>query len=454
MVAKKRSCLSIAGLDPSGGAGILVDAMVFQSLGFHAACVASSLTVQDTERVSAIVGVGTDLVKQQLEVVARDLEIAAVKTGALWSKENVRAVAEFLQRLSEKPCVVDPVLKAKRGEKLFEDEAVDELVGKLLPLASIATPNVNEASELTKIEIRAEGDVEDALLRLKELGVKVPLLKGWVRDGKVVDAVLYEGRVHFLSGEPLSEARGSGCVFSAALTAHLAMGLDPLRAVIEARKLTRKAIKRSNKVGSGFNVVDPAIRLRYEEARLRALEDVKRGVKELEAHPELSILMPEVRMNLVAIPEGAEEASEAVGIEGRITLVNGKLRASGPPWFGASSHLARLLVEVHKHLPEVKAALNIKYSPRVVEACRGLGLKLAKFRREEEPPEVREVEGASMRWAVEQVLRELREGVDAIYDDGGVGREAMVRLLGRSVDEVLGKAVKIASALSKRAEST
>lgn len=447
MTAKKRTCLSIAGLDPSGGAGILVDAVVFQSLGFHAACIAASLTVQNTRSVSAVVGVGADLVRRQLESVAEDLEVAAVKTGALWSRENVEVVAEFLRRLRGRPCVVDPVLRAKGGEGLFEEGAVRKLVDELLPLASSATPNVEEAQVLTNVEVRDERDVEEALFRLKELGVEVPLVKGWLRNGRAVDAVLYEGQVHFLSAEAVGEARGSGCVFSAALAAYLAMGLEPLKAVAEARKLTRKAIRYSIKAGSGFNIASPVVQLRYAEAKLKALEDVRRGVSELEAHPELSILMPEVRMNLVAIPEGAEEASEAVGVEGRVTLVGGRLRASGPPWFGASSHLARLLVALHKYLPSVRAVLNIKYSPEVVEACRSLGLKLVRLKREEEPPEVRGVEGASMEWAARQVLKRLEEGVDAIYDEGGVGKEAMVRLLGRSVDEVLDKAVKIASRL-------
>ncbi|MEM4700161.1 MAG: bifunctional hydroxymethylpyrimidine kinase/phosphomethylpyrimidine kinase [Candidatus Nezhaarchaeales archaeon] len=450
MDARRRACLSIAGLDPSGGAGVLVDAMVFQSLGFHAACVAASLTVQNTRSVSAVVGVDADLVRRQLESVAEDLEVAAVKTGALWSKENVEVVAEFLKKLPERPCVVDPVLRAKGGERLFEEGAVRKLVDELLPLASSATPNVDEAQALTGVEVRSEEDVEEALLRLKELGVKVPLVKGWLKNGEVIDAILYGGRVHFLGAEAIGEARGSGCVFSAALAAYLAMGLDPLKAVAEARKLARRAIKCSVKAGFGFNVVNPIVQLQYAEARLKTLEDVRRGVSELEARPELSILMPEVRMNLVAIPEGAEEANEAVGVEGRVTLVGGRLRASGPPWFGASSHLARLLVALHKRLPSVRAALNIKYSPEVVEVCRGLGLKLVRLRREEEPPEVGGVEGASMEWVAKRALEGLEGGVDAIYDEGGVGKEAMVRLLGQSVDEVLEKAVRIASKLLER----
>lgn len=451
MANERRTCLSIAGLDPSGGAGVLVDAAVFQSLGFHAACVAASLTVQNTRKVSAVVGVSAGLVRQQLEALAEDLNIAAVKTGALWSRENVEAVAEFLRRrVQGRPCVVDPVLRAKGGERLFEEEAVSKLIDELLPLASAATPNVEEAEELTKVKVRSEEDVEEALLRLRDVGVEVPLVKGWVRGREVVDAVLYEGRVHFFRAEPIGEARGSGCVFSAALAAYLAKGLSPVEAVAEARRLARRAIRSSLKVGSGFSVVDPASELRYAEARLRALEEVRRGVSKLEAHPELSTLMPEVRMNLVVLPEGAEEASEAVGVEGRVTLVGGRLRASGPPWFGASSHLARLLAALRKRLPSVRAALNIKYSPEVVEACRGLGLRLVGFRREEEPPEVREVEGASMEWAVEQALKGVEGGwVDAIYDEGGLGKEAMVRLLGKCADEVVERAIEIANRLPR-----
>jgi len=445
----KRSCLSIAGLDPSGGAGVLVDAAVFRSLGFHPACIVAALTVQDTAKVSAVVGVDSNFIRLQADAIVKDLDVAAVKVGVLWSRENVRMAAELLQRLEEAPRVVDPVLKAKGGERLLEEGGVDELISKLLPAASLATPNVEEAEELTGVRVKEKADVEKALHELKRMGVEIPVVKGLVRDGRVVDAVLYDGETHFLEARAVGEVRGSGCVFSAALTAYLARGLDPLSAVREARGFAHMAMSRGVKVGLGFKVVDPLAHLSYADAKLKALEEVKTGLRMLEAHPELTRLMPEVRMNLVVAPEGAEEPSDVVGVEGRVTVVDGRLRASGPPWFGASSHLARLLLEVRKLFPELRAALNVKYSSEVVEACRALGLKLAKFSRVEEPPEVREVEGMSLRWGVEQALKEVGESVDAIYDEGGVGKEAMVRLLGRSAEEVVEKAVRIAEQLGK-----
>lgn len=449
MAKTRRSCLSIAGLDPSGGAGVLVDASVFRSLGFHPACVVAALTVQNTVEVSVVEAVDSSLLRRQVSAVVKDLDVAAVKVGALWSRENVEAVAELLQELVKVPRVVDPVLKAKKGERLLEEGAVDGLVRKLLPSADLATPNVEEAEEITGVKIRDRADMEEALQRLRKIGVRVPVVKGLVEDGKVVDATLYQGKVYFMDAEQLGEVRGSGCVFSAALAAYLAKGLKPLDAIREARRFAHEAMRRSVEVGSGFKVADPLAQLSYAEDKLRALSEARAGVRLLESRPELAELMPEVRMNLVVAPEGAAEPSDVVGVEGRITVVNGRLRASGPPWFGASSHLARLLLEARRYFPELRAALNIKHSREVLEACRALRLKLAKFSREEEPLEVREVEGASLKWGVDRALRDASKPVDAIYDEGGVGKEAMIRLLGKSVEEVVEKAVKIAEQLRK-----
>jgi hydroxymethylpyrimidine kinase/phosphomethylpyrimidine kinase len=260
-MSRHRSCLTIAGLDPSGGAGVLVDVAVFRALGFHPACVVAALTVQDTSRVEKVVGVDPGLVKSQAEAIFKDLDVAAVKVGALWSRENVGAVAELLQAHLDIPRVVDPVMKAKGGEGLLEEEAAAELISKLLPLATSATPNVEEASKLTGLEVKSAGDVEEALRSLRRIGVEVPVIKGWVRGGKVVDAVLFEGRVLFLEGVGVGEVKGSGCAFSSALAAYLARGLKPLEAVCEARRFTLEAMRAGLKVGGGFRVVNPAAQL-------------------------------------------------------------------------------------------------------------------------------------------------------------------------------------------------
>ena len=428
---------------------MLVDAEAFRALGFHPACVVAAITVQDTERVWRVMGVDPGLMKEQAEAVFKDLDVAAVKVGVLWSRENVEATAKLLQSRLDLPRVVDPVLRAKRGERLIEEEALDTLIKKLLPVASVATPNAEEASELTGVEVRSEEGVEEALRALNKMGVEAPVVKGWVRSGVAVDAVLLKGRVHFLEAEALGEVRGSGCAFSAALAAYLARGLSVLDALREARRFTRKVLRAAPRVGGGFPVADPATWLSLAEEKLRTLEEARRGVSLLEKHPELAQLMPEVRMNLAVAPMSAEEPGDVVGVEGRITVVGGSLRASGHPWFGASSHLARLLLAVRRRLPAIKAALNIKYSPEVLEACRRAGLKLARFDRREEPREVKEVEGASMEWGVERALRSVEGEVDAIYDEGAEGKEAMIRLLGRDVEEVVEKAVKVVEQLGK-----
>ncbi|PCN50603.1 bifunctional hydroxymethylpyrimidine kinase/phosphomethylpyrimidine kinase [Candidatus Geothermarchaeota archaeon ex4572_27] len=443
-----RSCLSIAGLDPSGGAGVLADAKTFQALGFHPACVVAAVTFQDTVRVRGVVALPSSYVVEQLRAVLEDLDVAAVKVGVLYSAENIAAVASELKARRAKHVVVDPVLRAKGGERLIEGGGVERLVDELLPLAEVATPNAEEAEELTGVKV-GSGGVAEALERLRGMGVEVPVVKGVRVEGVVRDYVLYRGEVHHFERRPIGEARGGGCVFSSAIAALLAMGLDHLEAVRKAGDVAARSIERSLKVGRGYRASNPLADLQRDALRLRALEELKEALRTIEGSEELAALMPEVRMNVaVAIP-GASELDDVCAVDGRITCVDGRLRTSGCPWYGASSHLARLLLEVMRRFPEVRAAMNVRYGRDVLEACRRLGLRGASFDRSREPPEVGGREGMTMSWGVREALKGAIEPPDVIYDEGGWGKEAMVRVLGRSAREVVEKAKLIARELRR-----
>lgn len=417
------------------------------ALGFHPACVISAITYQDTKNVKGVYPLPPLCVKSQAEALFSDLKVVAVKVGMLWSKDNVEAVAELLDKHREAPLVVDPVVEAKEGEPLIEKEGIKVLTDKLLPLATVVTPNVKEAETLTGVKVRSEEDLKAALENLKELGVKNPVIKGWRRGEKVIDLLLHEGNIYMFKREAVEDVRGSGCTFSSAIAALLAKGYPLPEAVEEAGWFTWRAIRSSGPVGLGFKVIEPLKEIEKASAKLEALYEVRKGLRVLEESPELVKLIPEVRMNLVVGIPGAKEIDDVCGVEGRVTEVAGKPRAAGCPSFGASSHLARLVIEVMKHKPHLRAALNVKYSPETLEACRRLGFKLACFDRRMEPENVQSIEGRSLTWGVQEALKNFEGDPDAIYDEGGVGKEPMIRLLGRSALEVVKKARKIASEL-------
>ncbi|RLF15431.1 MAG: bifunctional hydroxymethylpyrimidine kinase/phosphomethylpyrimidine kinase [Thermoprotei archaeon] len=444
---KKPSCLSIAGLDPSGGAGVIADAKTFIALGFHAACIVAALTFQNTRLVKGVIPIPSAHLTQQIEAVLEDLHVVGVKVGVLYSAENIEAVSEVLSKKKVGPLVVDPVIKAKRGERLIEDEGVERLRRRLLPLADVATPNVEEAEELVGFKLTDGDKVAEALRCMRRMGVKTPVIKGWRRGCLVEDLVLHEDRIYRFERPRHTEARGGGCVFSAAVASFMAKGLDAVEAVREAGEFTRRSIEAAIEVGGGFKVTNPLVELQRAKLRLEALDDLRRALRIMEDSPELALLMPEVRMNLaVAIP-GAEGVHDVCAVEGRITEVAGKLRAVGCPSFGASSHMARLLLEVIKRYPQLKAALNVKFSPKHLEACKRLGFRLARFERAKEPEEVRVEEGRSLVWGVQEALKTCLEPPDAIYDEGGWGKEAMIRLLGESAVDVVNKARRLAATI-------
>jgi hydroxymethylpyrimidine/phosphomethylpyrimidine kinase len=249
--------LTIAGSDPSGGAGLQADLKTFHQHGVYGASVVTLLTVQNTQTVSAIKILESDFVVAQLDAVLADIPPLAAKTGALGNVANIEAVAQRAATFSF-PLVVDPVMISKHGQPLIEDDAVNVLVGKLLPAAFLVTPNLFEASKLASIQITDLRAMEQAALIIAESGVKHVLVKGGHFDGNAVDVLLSNGEMHRLSAKRTEtrHTHGTGCVLSAAITARLASGADVVTAVTEAKRFITAAIRTSPGLGGGSGPVN------------------------------------------------------------------------------------------------------------------------------------------------------------------------------------------------------
>lgn len=168
---------------------------------------------------------------------------------------------------------------------------------------------------------------------------------------------------------------------------------------------------------------------------------VHRGLLILQAAEHMAELIPEVRSNLVMARENAEKVEDVAGVPGRITTVRGRVKSYTCPDWGASSHMARLVLGVMKHDPLRRSAINLRYDPAIVEICEKLGLKVSFYRREDEPREQRSEEGKTVSWGVEQAIKRLGEVPDAIYHTGDVGKEPIIALVGRDPVEVADMAV-------------
>ena len=237
--------LTIAGSDPSGGAGIQADLRTFAAFGVHGASVVTALTAQDTRRVRAIAEVTPAFVAQQLDAVLDDFEVRAAKTGMLHRAPVIDVVVARLHTRPLPHLVVDPVMVATSGDPLLEPEGIAALRERLLPLATLVTPNLHEAEVLTGRAVTTVAEMREAARALVALGARAALVKGGHLAGDAVD-VLYDGRAFRELGAPRREGRrlhGTGCVLSAAITAGLARGSDLAEAVAEAKRFVTLAIE-------------------------------------------------------------------------------------------------------------------------------------------------------------------------------------------------------------------
>ncbi|MDN4073856.1 bifunctional hydroxymethylpyrimidine kinase/phosphomethylpyrimidine kinase [Fictibacillus terranigra] len=247
--------LTIAGSDSGGGAGIQADLKTFQELGAYGMSVITAITAQNTLGVQGIHPVPVEMVMKQLKSIEDDLRPEALKTGMLFSAEIIEAVAAHLRKHGWKNVVVDPVMIAKGGADLLQEDAVEALKKHLIPLATILTPNIPEAERLTGKSICSRKGREDAAKLLHELGARMIVIKGGhlTLDKAPVD-LFYDGEhMHELQGRRVDtpQTHGTGCTFAAAIAAELALGKTPLHAVHTAKTFIQEAISHPLHIGSG-----------------------------------------------------------------------------------------------------------------------------------------------------------------------------------------------------------
>ncbi len=252
-----QAALTIAGSDPSGGAGIQADLKTFHQFGLYGEAVITLLTVQNTRRSGQVTVLSAGLVVDQLEAVLEDIPPAAAKTGALGSAAIVSAIAR-LATTFRFPLVVDPVMLGKQGQPLLDAPALLVLRDELLPRAAVVTPNIPEAEALAEIPIRGPEDMLRAAERIRAMGVQAVLVKGGHREGPATDLLLTaEGWREFSAPRvPARHTHGTGCTYSAAIAAGLASGLLLPLAVARAKRYIHEALSTAPGLGHGCGPVN------------------------------------------------------------------------------------------------------------------------------------------------------------------------------------------------------
>ena len=246
--------LTIAGSDSGGGAGIQADLKTFARFGVYGTSVITAVTAQNTRAVSAVEALSPGIVAAQIAAVVDDFRVAALKTGMLANAAIIGAVSRVLRVSRVGPLVVDPVMVAKSDDRLLDADALDALTRDLLPLAAVVTPNLPEAEVLAGIPVRTLDDQREAARRIVALGARAVVVKGGHAQSSEIVDVLFDGQAFTeFRGErvPGTSTHGTGCTFSAAIAAQLALGRGIQEAIPLAQAYVAKAIRNAPGLGGG-----------------------------------------------------------------------------------------------------------------------------------------------------------------------------------------------------------
>ncbi len=441
-----KKVLTIAGSDPSGGAGIQADLKVITCLGALGMSVITSITAQNSGGVEEVFGIPPEFVRNQIDVLLKDIKPDSVKTGMLFSEEIVSVVSWGIKVYELSPVVVDPVIRAKNGAILLSEDALSILKNELIPQSYLVTPNLNEASFLSETEVNDIDSAKKAAKAILALGAKNVVVTGGHFEDKAVD-IFYDGKTFLELDSPKIESEygnphGTGCTYSSAVATFLARGFEIKEAIKRAKRFMDISISSSLKVGSGYPFTNPFAYLENEIEKYRVQKELNEVAKMLILE-DVSALIPEVQSNFGYALPNAKTKDDVCAFPARIVKSKDGVVIPKPAEFGASKHIANIILTVMRFDTNFRSAMNIKFSKKIIRICEKAGLKTFSFERSKEPEEVKEKEGSTLAWGVNEVLKELGTVPDVIYDLGDMGKEPMVRILGKNPKDVLEKVIKI-----------
>ena len=344
--------LTIGGSDSGGGAGIQADLKTFSILGVHGTSAITAVTAQNTLGVKEVFPMEPKAVLSQMEAVLSDFDISWAVTGMLPTAGVVKAVADASDKLGLN-LVVDPVIRAEAGGRLFSPEAVAALKERVIPVARVITPNIFEARNLTGIQVKDLASAEEAARAILDMGAGAAVVKGGHLD--CTDLILQGGDPKLVRGRTERGGNhGVGCTYSSSLTAFLAMGSTLIDAATKAQRFSAMAVRYSPKIGHGPGPVDQAGALREEAERFRVLSEVMRAGDILQV-PEAELLAPKKGMSVAMALENTSSLDDVASAEGILA----EDRSFGCATFGRRSSTALALLDAMAGNSRIRAALSL-----------------------------------------------------------------------------------------------
>jgi hydroxymethylpyrimidine/phosphomethylpyrimidine kinase len=446
----KEVVLTIGGSDSSGGAGIQADLKALSSIGVHGCSVITCVTAQNTRKIGAIYPLPIHIIDKQLKCIINDIRPKIFKTGMLYNKEIVRCVAKNIVKKNNS-IVVDPVMSATIGKSLISKDYLESLKSDLIPFAKIVTPNTFEASVIANMKIKGINDVKTACKKIQKMGCEYVLIKGGHLRGNAID-ILFDGKSYttFSSARITGKMHGTGCTFASLIAGFLAKGMTIGDAVENAKYAITKAIESRYSIGAGVDVIRPAAVLERNAQKFEVLESLKNAVTSLEKILPLSFV-PRVGINFAYALPNAATLNDVCGIRGRIMKIQNdmdtqdnmeksenRMKRAGSIEFGASKHVATIVLTAMVFDRNIRSTLNIAYSEDRIRQLKNTKFIIGSFDRKYEPI-LKGKKISTMEWGTQYVIKKMGRVPDIIYDKGSKDKEAMMRILGRDPDDVLRK---------------
>ena len=428
--------LSIAGSDPSAGAGIQADLKTFATLGIYGLTVISAITSQNTSKFSKVKEISPGMIQSQLESVLSDFNIDVIKIGMVYSPSTIKIIHSKLKE-TKIPIVLDPVFESTTGGILLENKAFPLFKKLLVPLSFVITPNVPEAERLVGMKIRTSRDIKKAAAKIQHMGAENIVIKGGHLDGKnVTDYVLEKTKFYSFSSKRINRTtHGSGCNFSASLAASLAKGNNLKDAVKFAKEFSFKSIANSQEIGKGIFVT----KTKSDETE----KELSRAISKFINLKNTYKYIPEVQTNFVFSRKNPKSLNDILGVSGRIVKVGNSAIVTGSLKYGGSKHVGSAVLEMAKKFPAIRSAINIKYDKEFIKKAISKKFSVSHYERSSESSKTRAKEGNSISWGIKNAIKNSSKPADLIFHKGDLGKEPMILIFGTSPNQVLGKLAKI-----------
>ena len=417
--------LSIGGSDPSSGAGIQSDVKTFENHDVYGFTVITAITSQNTKKISKIAPISAKDIRTQLESVLSDFQIDAIKIGMVYDSSIIKIVNTMIKN-QKCPIVVDPIIESTTKKILLKKSAINNYKKYIIPLATIITPNKKEAKILS-----GSSKAEDAAKELQKLGAKNVIITGFRESEKEIeDFVMEVDNNYILKGKKIKIINhGSGCNYSASITASLARKKSIYEATVTAKEYVYQSIKKSKNLGKGIKITHKEIS--------NIQKELSYSILDFQNIKNVSKLIPECQTNFVFSKNKPKTIKNVLGISGRLVKSGNNVIQAGELVFGGSQHVATAVIQVSKKFSKIRSAINIKYEPKIITNAKKHRMSVLSYDRKNESKKSKSKENSSISWGISSCLKSNIP--DIIYHKGDFGKEPMIIVFGETPAEVVRK---------------